>query len=154
MRGPARQRGLAMVEFVIATPILLLLMFGSFEFGRFMIQYSILNDAVRNASRYVAGAALDGTDGLLLTGTGWSTLVTKGKNLAVYGNVGGTGTALLPSLNVGQITVTEDTTNLNITVAAAYPYAAAFGGAIPKFFTAGSLSTTYTLNISTTMKAL
>ena len=50
-----------MVEFAISAPVLLLLMFGSFEFGHFLIQYSTLNDAVRNASRYVAGAALDGT---------------------------------------------------------------------------------------------
>lgn len=148
-----RQSGLAMVEFAISAPVLLLLMFGTFEFGHFLIQYSTLNDAVRNAARYVAGNALAGTDSLLVSGAAWAPLVTQGTNLAVFGNIGGTGTAVLPSLNAGDITMSEDTVNNNITVAAAYPYVSLFGAAIPTF-TGGSISTTFTLNISVTMKAL
>ena len=45
------QSGLAMVEFALSIPVLLLLMFAAFEFGHFLIQYSTLNDTVRNASR-------------------------------------------------------------------------------------------------------
>jgi Flp pilus assembly protein TadG len=148
-----RQRGLAMVEFAITAPVLLLLMFGSFEFGHLMIEYSALNDAVRDAARYVAGAASAGAGGGLVTGGTWSTLASQGQKLAVYGNIGGTGTALLPSLVVGDITVTENTATNNITVAAAYPYKSLFGAAIPTFM-GGSISDTYTLAISTTMRAL
>jgi Flp pilus assembly protein TadG len=148
-----RQSGLAMVEFALSAPVLLLLMFATFEFGHFMIQYSTLNDGVRNASRYVAGKALAGTDSLLVAGAAWTPLVTQGTNLAVFGNVGGTGAPVLPSLNAGDITVSEDTVNNNITVAAAYPYQPLFGAAIPTFF-GGTISTTFTLNISVTMKAL
>jgi Flp pilus assembly protein TadG len=147
------QRGLATVEFAISVPVILLLMFGSFEFGHLMIEYGALNDGVRNAARYVAGAALQGTADTMATGAAWTTLVTQGKNLAVFGNIAGAGNAILPGLGTGVISVTEDTVNRNITVAAAYPYTSLFGGAIPTF-TGGTLSTAYTLTISTTMRAL
>jgi Flp pilus assembly protein TadG len=147
------QRGLAMVEFAITAPVLLLLMFGTVEFGRFMIEYSTLSDAVRDAARYVAGAALNGTDGLLVQGGAWTTLVTTGQNLGVYGNLAGTGTALLPSLAAGQITITQDATTKNIKVTAAYPYQSLFGAAMPDFM-GGSIATNLTLTISTTMRAL
>lgn len=142
-----------MLEFAISLPVLLLLLFGTAEFGHFMTQYSTLNDSVRDAARYVAGAALDGTDGLLVTGSAWNSLVTQGQYLAVYGNTGGTGTALLPSLNVGQITITEDTVNNNITVVAAYPYRSLFGATMPNFM-GGTIGTKFTLTISTSMRAL
>jgi Flp pilus assembly protein TadG len=151
-----RQSGLAMVEFAISVPVLLLLMFGTFEFGHFLIQYSVLNDAVRNASRYVAGKALGTTAGTLVTGADWDALVTKGKNLAVYGNIAGTGSPVLPSLNdtnIATITVTPDPPNRNIAVLAAYKYQPLFGAAIPTFM-GGSISTAFTLNISITMRAL
>jgi Flp pilus assembly protein TadG len=148
-----RQAGLAMLEFAISLPVLLLLLFATAEFGHFMTQYSTLNDSVRDAARYVAGGALDGTDGLLVTGSPWNSLVSQGKNLAVYGNTGGTGTALLPSLSGGQITITEDTVNNNITVVAAYPYQSLFGATMPSFM-GGTIGTTFTLTISTSMRAL
>jgi Flp pilus assembly protein TadG len=148
------QRGLAMVEFAISVPVILLLMFGSFEFGHLMIEYSALNDGVRNAARYVAGAVLQGTADTMVTGSpGWTDLVRQGQNLAVFGNIGGTGSAILPGLTTGRVSVNEDTLNRNITVIANYPYVSLFGGAIPTF-TGGSISTAYTLTISTTMRAL
>jgi Flp pilus assembly protein TadG len=149
-----RQSGLAMVEFAISAPVLLLLMFGTFEFGHFLIQYSTLNDAVRNAARYVAGKALAGTNSLLVSGAAWAPLVTQGQNLAVFGNIAGTGAAVLPSLNTGEITVSEDTANNNVTVAAAYPYQPLFGAVIPTFMGGGGISTAFTLNISVAMRAL
>jgi len=147
-----RQTGLAMVEFAISAPVLLLLMFGTFEFGHFLIQYSTLNDAVRNASRYVAGKGLYGSTQTLKTGADWSSLVTEGTNLAVFGNIAGTPPAVLPLLKAGDITVTSDP-NKNIKVWAAYTYQPLFGAAIPTFL-GGSISTVFTLNVSVTMKAL
>jgi len=147
------QCGLAMVEFALSVPVLLLLMFATFEFGHFLIQYSTLNDAVRNASRYVAGKALEGTTDTLVTGAAWSSLVTQGTNLAVFGNIAGTGTPVLPSLGAANITLTPDLVNRYITVTAAYPYQPLFGAVIPTFM-GGSMSTAFTLNISVTMSAL
>jgi Flp pilus assembly protein TadG len=149
----SRQRGLAMVEFAISAPVLLLLLFATVEFANFMIEYSMLSDAVRDATRYVAGAALAGDSGVLQQGGPWNTLVSQGQNLAVYGNVGGTGTALLPALAASQITITGDPTSNNISTTATYPYQSLFGGAIPDFM-GGNIATNFTLTISTTMRAL
>jgi Flp pilus assembly protein TadG len=159
-RSQRRQRGLAMVEFVVTAPMLLLLLFGTVVFGEFLINYSTLNDGVRNAARYVAGAASNGTDGTIVTGSTWSTLAAQGKNLAVYGNVNATGTPLLAGLTVGEITVTpvpadpKTVPSYNtIVVSAAYPYQSLFGASMPDFF-GGTIATNFTLSISTTMIAL
>jgi Flp pilus assembly protein TadG len=161
-RSQRRQRGLAMVEFVVTAPMLLLLLFGTVVFGEFLIDYSTLNDGVRNAARYLAGAAPNGTDGTLITGTAWSTLADQARNLAVYGNVNGdvNGTGpLLPGLTVAEITVTPVPANLpanpynEIIVSAAYPYQSLFGASMPNFF-GGTIATNFTLSISTTMIAL
>jgi len=148
-----RQRGFAMVELTITAPVLLFLMCGTVEFGQYLIQYSTLNDSVRTAARYVAGAALDSTGALRQTGGAWTTLVTQGQNLAVHGNIAGTGAALLPGLTTAQITVTENTATDNITVTAAYPYRSVFGALMPNFM-GGTIATNYTLTISTTMRAI
>ena len=124
---------------------------GTFEFGHFLIQYSTLNDAVRNASRFVAGGASAGTTGGLVTGGAWSSLVTQGTNLLIFGNIAGTGSRqVLPSLNdplQTTITMTPDTVNRNIAVTTAYTYQPFFAGAIPTFM-GGSISTAITLKIS------
>jgi Flp pilus assembly protein TadG len=149
-----RQRGLALVEFIISAPILLFLTFGSFEFSHYLLQYSRLNDAVNNAASWLATQALQGSDGVLATGTAWSTLVTQTQNMVVYGNAAGTGTTpVLPSLTKGEVTVTQTTSANTVTVSVAYPYISLFGGAIPTF-TGGSISTTYTLSITATMEAI
>jgi Flp pilus assembly protein TadG len=148
------QRGLAMVELVITAPVLLLLLFGTVVFGEWLIQYSIINDAVRDAARYVAGAALDGTDGVLIQGAAWTALVTQGQNLAVYGNINGIGNPVLPGLTVANISVTEDTANFNINVSTTgYTYQSLFGASMPSFL-GGTIATNFTLSISTTMRAL
>jgi Flp pilus assembly protein TadG len=151
-----------MVEFVVTAPMLLLLLFGTVVFGEFLINYSTLNDGVRNAARYVAGASSNGTDGTIVTGSTWSTLAAQGKNLAVYGNLNGTGTPLLAGLTVGEITVTPVPADAlaappnpynKITVSASYPYQSLFGASMPDFF-GGTIATNFTLSISTTMIAL
>ena len=146
-----RMRGLALVEFAVSAPLLLLLLFGGAEFTNFLMSYSTLNDAVRDSARYLAGHALAGQSGVVaLNGP----LTTAGQNLVVYGNVGGTGTRLLPALTTGQVVISADIPNSNINVSVAYPYQALFAGTLPSFGFGSALSTALTLNISTTMKAL
>ncbi len=53
--------GQGMVEFAIVFPLLLLLLFGIFEFGRIMFVYSSAVTATREAARY--GAAILDTGG-------------------------------------------------------------------------------------------
>jgi Flp pilus assembly protein TadG len=153
------QRGFALVEFVITAPVLLLIMFASFEFSNFLQEYSRLNDAVNSAASWAAIQALQGSDGVLATGTAWSTLVTQTQNMVVYGSAVITGSPppLLPSLNTGEVSVQANTTgNSNtVTVSVVYPYISLFGGAIPNFGGGwGSISTTYNLTIFATMEAI
>jgi Flp pilus assembly protein TadG len=158
------QRGLAMVELVMTAPILLLLLFGTVVFSEWLIQYSILNDAVRDAARYVAGKALNGSTGTLIQGSDWTTLMNQGQNLAVNGNangnVGGKFPPVLPGLTVGNIIVGQDPTTLTITVSTTgtvntpgYRYQSLFGASMPSFF-GGTIATSFPLSISTTMRAL
>jgi Flp pilus assembly protein TadG len=132
-----RQRGVAMVEFVVGAPILLLLLYSITEVGEILVQTSMLVDAARNADRYLASNALLGSSGAVNLSPA---LTRAAQNLAVYGNANGMGAPLLPDLVTGQVTVASDAGH-NIIVSIAYPYQSLFGGAIPKFFTAGSINT-------------
>ncbi len=83
--GITRQRGIAIVEMVIALPVILLLMLMVAEFGRVFYQYSTLNKAVRDGARYVAGTAVFGSTGTVqLT----SAVVNETKSLVTTGNLG------------------------------------------------------------------
>ena len=60
-------RGLAMVEFVIVAPLLMLLMLTVGEFGRVFFQYNTLTKAVREGARYAAGQAPSTLNVFILT---------------------------------------------------------------------------------------
>jgi len=146
-----RQRGTAMAEFVIGAPLLMLLLYCVVEFGRAFVQFSLLADAARDADRYLASNALLGSTGVVnISGA----ISGSAKNLVVYGNPAGSGTALLPGLSVSQVTVSGDTSN-NVAISVTYPYQSLFGGTIPNFFNSGSVATGgMTLHVYTAMRAL
>ena len=85
-RGLARlwrsDAGAALVEFSLLAPFLLTLALGMFGFGRFIYEYQLVVEGLRDAGRYIA--RLDPT----VTAN-----QTSAKNLAIYGNIAGTGTA-------------------------------------------------------------
>jgi Flp pilus assembly protein TadG len=146
-----RQRGVAMVEFVIGTPLLFLLLYAICELGNALVQYSMLTDTARDADRYLASNALLGSSGVVSL----SPAVTNAtQNLVVYGNVSGTGAPLLPGLTTGQVTIAVDASN-NVSVSVAYPYQSLFGGVLPLFVNDGSINTgSLTLNAYNSMVAL
>jgi Flp pilus assembly protein TadG len=84
------QHGVALVEFALILPFLLLLTFLATEFGRAMYQYNALTKSARDAARYLT-TQMPGTH------------LTEAKNLAVYGNLTGSGTALVPGLTVAKV---------------------------------------------------
>lgn len=51
-----RSKGQGMVEFAMAVPVLLMLIFGIMEFGRLLFVYSSVTAAAREAARYGAAA--------------------------------------------------------------------------------------------------
>ena len=70
-----RQKGVAIVEFALILPFLLLLSFITIEFGRAIWQYNTLTKSVRDAARYLS---------IQTPGTQRS---REARNLMVYGNL-------------------------------------------------------------------
>ena len=83
----SRQRGTAIIEFALVLPLLVLMSILVVEIGRAMYQYNALAKSVRDAARYLSMQLPN-------------TQVAEAKNLVVFGNPGGTGTPLLPGLNI------------------------------------------------------
>jgi Flp pilus assembly protein TadG len=146
-----KQSGVAMVEMVIVTPLLLLLVLGVAELGKAFMEYNTLNKSVRDAARHVAGSALLGTTGTVLI---TPELSAAASNLAVYGNTLGTGTPKLPQFSTSQVTVI-DAGNSLITVQANYAYEPIMGPVLPSFGLGdGQTSVEFTMRAAVTMRAL
>ncbi len=146
--GITRQRGIAIVEMVIALPVILLLMLMVAEFGRVFYQYSTLNKAVRDGARYVAGTAVFGSTGTVqLT----SAVVNETKSLVTTGSVGGT-TSILPGLTAADVTLTTAGPG-NIQVTATYSFRPIFD-VLPGLGATGNRSLAFTLTASNVMRVL
>jgi hypothetical protein len=134
------QRGVAMVEFAITLPLLLLLLLAIAEFGRMLYQYNSLLQASRDASRYAAGEVWNsgGTE----PGPG---LITQIKNVAVYGVPDqsnpdvcpppGSGDPdpcppVVPGLTIGEVTVSEVGSE-HIQVSISYEFNPVIGNGLP-----------------------
>jgi Flp pilus assembly protein TadG len=143
-------RGIATIEFVLAVPVLMLLVFAIAELGRAFVQYTVLANSIRNAARYVAGQALNGSTGLVSVS---AQLQTQGQNLAAYGSIAG-GTPILPGLTPSQITV-ANAGNGNVSVSVEYPYASIFGATLPNFgFSGDPISLVFDMTAAATLRAL
>jgi len=90
--------GAALVEFTLVFPFLLSIVCGMAEFGRFIYQYQLVLEGLRDAGRYLS--RVDATNG---------TLQTNAKNLAVTGTLDGTGAARVTGWATGDVTVTIET---------------------------------------------
>lgn len=100
-----RSHGVAMVEFAIVLPLLLMLLFGITELGRALYQQNSLYKAVESGARYLARVnnvlAFDGDGNCTTAGPDWpdSVSLTAATNLIIYGNTTGSGSPLLPNLD-------------------------------------------------------
>jgi Flp pilus assembly protein TadG len=86
------QSGSALIEFTIMAPLLLSLVLGISEFGRFLYQYQMVLEGLRDAGRYLA--RLDAND---ITNQG------NAANLATTGTIDGTGDARVDGWEAGDI---------------------------------------------------
>jgi Flp pilus assembly protein TadG len=84
------QKGVALVEFALILPFLLLLSITAVELGRAIWEYNTLTKAVRDAARYLS---------IQTPGT----KITQARNLMVYGNMGGTGNPLAIGLSLSNV---------------------------------------------------
>lgn len=97
------QRGVAMVEFAITLPLLLLLLLAIAELGRMLYHYNNLLQANRDAVRYLAGQAWNANLGKVEIDP---LVEARTKNLAVYGvPVAQPGNEVVPGLRTDDVTV-------------------------------------------------
>lgn len=143
-------RGIATLEMAIALPVLLLIMMATVEIGRLLAQYDALTKSVRGAARYLASNALLGTTGVVSISP---QVQTATANLAVTGNVNGTGGALLPGLVAANITVSNQGGGY-VAVSAAYTYRPLLGARLPTFGNGAPVTLGFPLNATVVMRAL
>lgn len=89
------ERGAQLAELAIVLPIFLMLFGAAAEFGRYFYEYTTLDKAVRAGSRYLATAAVNGTED------------RTARNIIVYGNPAGTGSPIVQGLTVANVTITR-----------------------------------------------
>ncbi|NNC57670.1 MAG: pilus assembly protein [Woeseiaceae bacterium] len=145
----AHQRGLALVEAVITLPLLLFLMIAASEFTNAFVQHTTLTKAARDAARYVAEEAIDGSLTVNLT----TALKNDTKRLLVYGNTGGNGAPAIPGLNTGNVEVNSVGANV-VEVTVNYPYTGILGSVLPTFGFGSDISMLFNLQATVAMRAL
>lgn len=148
------QQGLAMVEFTLVLPILLLLLLAFGEFGRMLYQYNVLLQASRDADRFVASQAWNSTLGTITLS---NALLTQTKNVAVYGVPANTGTAVVSGLTIGNVDVAAVGTD-HVRVTITYTFCPVIGagnctGSLPGFF-GNQIALSIPLVATTVMRAL
>lgn len=84
------QSGVALVEFALILPMLLVMTFITTEFGRALYQYNAITKSVRDAARYLS---------LQTPGTHQ----VEAANLIVHGNTAGTGPVLARGLTASHV---------------------------------------------------
>lgn len=84
------QQGVAIIEFALAVPLLLILSFITVEFGRAMHQYNVLAKSVRDSARYMSMRA---------PGTG----IPEARNLVLYGTTTAGSTPLVHGLTATHV---------------------------------------------------
>jgi Flp pilus assembly protein TadG len=149
-----RQQGLALVEFTLVLPLLLLLLLAFGEFGRMLYQYNVLLQASRDADRFVASQAWNSTLGAVSLS---STLQTQTKNVAVYGVPANTGTAVVSGLTTANVVVAAVGID-HVRVTITYTFCPVIGGgnctgSIPGFF-GNPIALSIPLVATTVMRAL
>jgi len=86
------QKGVALVEFALILPFLLLLSMTAVEFGRAVWEYNTLTKSVRDAARYLS-----------IQTPGSAAEIDRARNLMVYGNRSGTGSPLAIGLSLTNV---------------------------------------------------
>jgi len=94
------QKGLAVVEFAIILPVLVLAALAVVGRGRGLYQYNTLNKSVHDGARFLSDVAIGSLGTIDITLHESDT-----QNLVVYGDVDGGTAPLLPGLSTGDVTV-------------------------------------------------
>lgn len=127
-------RGVASVEFTILMAFLYIpLVLGTVEIARVFYQYNTLTKAVRESVKYISLTSV--------TQLGYNTEVGYAKCLAAFGNIGCTGSPIVPGLTIAKITIATTNAGSPGTVAIKLVTVTATGyqlGYVSSFFGGGS----------------
>lgn len=85
--------GAAILELVVVLPFIFTLAAVAIEGGFAMYRYHLVAVGVRDAARYLSGIDYTAAN------------VTRAQNIAVFGNIAGTGTARVPGWTTGNLTI-------------------------------------------------
>jgi len=143
------QRGIAMVEFVIAAPVVLFIGLAIAEMGNAFLQYNTLTQSLRDGARELATVAGKGSAGVIDITADELTAVS---NLVAYGTTG-TGTAVVPGLVPGNVTIT-DIGDRNLSIQVDYIYQPLLTGGIPRLYTTGNINNAFTMSAEMIVRAL
>jgi Flp pilus assembly protein TadG len=124
--------GSVLVEATIYMPIAISLMVGGVDFGMAFSAQATVEKSVRDAARFLASLPIPPISATRLGCSTWA--IAKAKNLAVYGNLSGTGPALISGWQTGggaNNQVNVDCSNADkILVSAKAPYTTLMLGAV------------------------
>jgi Flp pilus assembly protein TadG len=111
--------GNALVEMTIVVPVAISLMVGGVDFGLALTTQATASKSVRDAARYLGS----------LRASECTAQIASAQNLAVYGNLAGTGNPLVPNWNAsgGTNNHVNITCGSTIVVSANIPYTSIIG---------------------------
>lgn len=93
------------MEFAIGATVFITAMFAVIEFGRALWTHNALADAARRAARYAVNQPANTPVGEPQNGTDVGPSIGAIKNVAVYGNPGGTGQPMVSGLSTNNFEV-------------------------------------------------
>jgi len=99
-KGSERRRGNAMIEFALASSLLIPVFLGTFQVGYTFYAYNLISTQIKAGSRYASMKAFKCVDAASI-----SNYKQKVRNVVRFGNPSGTGTVIEPGLTDAQITV-------------------------------------------------
>lgn len=148
-RSPqSRAHGLGMVEFIIVLPVMLIFILCTAEFGRAFMQYNTLTKTTRDAARYISSNALFGSTGVVVL---TPDVQSETRNLLVYGDIGASGSPVLPGLTTSDVSITP--AGGSVQIGASYAYTPIFA-TLPLFQYGANQGTSFTFQSSMTVRAL
>jgi len=145
-----KQRGAAMVETVVVAPLLLFLVLLTAEVTNAFVDHNTLSKATRNGARYLASNAALGTTGIVVLRP---EVIAAARNLVVFGNVAGSGNAVLDGLTTANVQVTDLGGN-NVQLTTNYAYSGLLGGSLPSFGYGSDTGLVMNLQATVSMRAL
>lgn len=93
----SKQGGNLIIEFALSLTLLMVVFFGTVQFGYAFFIYNRLQSCVRAGARYASRITYDAST--------TSTFTNAVKNVVVYGSPGGGSSSILPGLTTGHVEV-------------------------------------------------